>query len=182
MGIVYPRRAAYRVRQFAQAVRSYWAGITPQQQAVIEAVLPPKAQALYRSMGLPDQQHSLRVVMALRAQGFEDRALLQAAILHDVAKHRGGVRLWHRVAVVLIKAFRPQVWQQWSAAGEPPSRRALRPFWAHAHHPDLGARMAREAECDPLAVALIAHHQNGVVSNEHEARLLAALRAADDDN
>jgi hypothetical protein len=182
MGIAAPQRAAYRMRQFARAVQSYFFRPKREQWALVQSVLPGPALELYRQMPRPDQQHALRVLSTLRSRGFHDSELLQAALLHDIAKHRGGVTLMHRVAAVVIKAFRPVLWQEWAAADTPPSSWLWRPLWAHAHHAELGARLAAEAGCGSRAVALIAFHQDGVAADQREADLLAALRAADDDN
>jgi hypothetical protein len=61
-----------------------------------------------------------------------------------------------------------------------------RPFGVHALHPAIGAAWAKEAGCEPLAVWLIANHQdeinpeNGVLSPEQE--LLRVLQWADGKN
>ena len=84
---------------------------------------------------------------------------MQAALLHDVAKSTGGVTLFHRIAVVLIKIARPD-WAARLTQTPAPDRANLRyPFWAHANHPQQGAEMAAAAGCDPLAVTLIRRHQ-----------------------
>ena len=106
-----------------------------------------------------DQHHSLTVLRALCAAGHAEPALMQAALLHDVTPSAGGVTLFHRVAVVLIKI----VWPGWLArlapAPSPAHGDPRYPFWAHANHPQLGAKMAAAAGCDPLAVTLIRRHQ-----------------------
>jgi len=125
------------------------------------------------------------VLHALQADGVVPPPLGQAALLHDCAKHRGGIRLWHRVAVVLVKAFDPGRMDRWRDMEAPAPNDWRSPFWAHIHHPEHGARLAAEAGCDPLAVILIrCHgdaHPRGALDplTEH---LLARLRAADDDN
>jgi hypothetical protein len=143
-------------------------------------------------MARSDQRHSLNVLHALNqsqtAAACDGTALLQAALLHDCAKHVNGVRIWHRVAAVLLKAFKPGLLRRWGA-GQAPGRRTWRyPFWAYANHPALGAGMATQAGCPPLTVWLIDHHQDtiGAVGDltRDDGRLaaLAALQAADNDN
>lgn len=182
MGAIALQRVSYRVRQFRRAASAYLQDLAPAQWAEIERILPPPAVRCFRSMPRPDQHHAWRVMTALRAVGHCDEALLQAALLHDAAKHRGGVTLFHRVGVVLIKAWRPALWQRWAGMTEPRRRDLRYPFWAHAHHPELGARLAADSGCGPLVVALIAHHQDGRASSSAEAELLTQLRSADDDN
>jgi hypothetical protein len=178
----WPRRAAYRGRQFFRAVAAVFRPLTPDELALARNCLSQAAWSLFDAMPRADQRHSLEVLAALRARGEVDRALLQAALLHDCAKHEGGVLLWHRVAKVLLKAFWPALLQRWAA--EPaPARTAWRyPMWAHMHHPARGAELAAAAGCEPLAVALIRRHEEPSQSGDPETdRLLWVLQVADDD-
>jgi hypothetical protein len=178
-------RPIYRVRQFVQAIGARWRGPTPQELTAARKALPDTGWRLFRGMPVVDQVHALKVWRSLREAGFDDPALAQAALLHDVAKHLGHVTLVHRVLVVLIKAFAPRVWQQLKAAPEPVRRSLGYPLWAHANHPTTGARLAAEVRCLPLAVNLIRRHQDDLPSAElrsPEEVLLAALQRADDDN
>lgn len=189
MGLAFLSRAVYRVHQFVAAIAVHWVPLPDEEGAEARTWLPREAWPLFDAMPRNDQRHSLNVLRALVAAGYDDPALMQAALLHDVAKSTGGVMLWHRVAVVLLGVVRPN----WSAcmAGRPaPAHSDLRyPFWAYANHPRLGAEMAAAARCDPLAVTLIRRHQepqrstfNVGTLNIPTDRLQAALRAADDNN
>ena len=210
MGVTLPQRAAYRVRQFAAAVAARWEPLPEGERAEARAWLPVAARSLFDRMPRNDQRHSLNVLRTLAAAGHAEPALMQAALLHDVAKSTGGVTLLHRVAAVLLKAVRPD-WLARMAQRPAPARSDWRyPFWAHANHPRLGAEMAAAAGCDPLALTLIRRHQEKVRWGAGEQgsggdgqrsmasaplgtsdttlktilvdRLLAALHAADDDN
>ncbi len=135
-------------------------------------------------MAASDQRHGWLVLRSLQARGFRDPPLMQAALLHDCAKHGSRVRLWHRVLVVLLQAFRPGWLERWGLA--PPPRRDWRyPFWAHCNHARLGAEMAAATGCDPRAVLLIARHQDqasGPTDDPDFDRWLEALQRADDDS
>jgi len=209
MGVMIARRAVYRVRQFVAAVAAHRGRLSSHEQAEIERWLPQAAWSLFERMPRNDQRHSLNVLRALRDAGWSQPPLMQAALLHDVAKSVAGVMLWHRVAVVLINAARPG-WSVRMAERPAPARSGLRyPFWASVNHPRLGAEMAAAAGCDPLAVTLIRRHQEpGGGAGERRSggakeqsiaamtlesagdvpeairvdHLLMALRAADDDN
>lgn len=184
MGMIAPRRAAYRAHQFFGAVAAYLAPLTQAERAEARAILPERARPLFDAMPRNDQRHSLQVARTLRSGGYDDPAVLQAALLHDAAKAEGGLTLFHRVAVVLLKALHPRWLAGWRSRPAP-SRGDLRyPFWAHENHPARGARLAAEAGCDPLAAALIRRHQDRPVatSDPRFDRNLAALQAADDDN
>lgn len=168
-------RVIYRARQFFRALS---ARVQPDEQAVLDAYLTPAQQMLFRRMPRADQRHCLDVVYALESQGYAHPALFQAALLHDVAK-ADGVRLWHRVAVVLLKAFMPGLLAR-IAQDRPGNWRA--PFYLHSHHPERGAALARMVGCDPLAVELIRRHQEPVAREEAltpEGALLVALQRAD---
>jgi hypothetical protein len=170
--------------------------------------LPTAAWPLFDAMPRHDQHHSLNVLRALHASGHDEPALMQAALLHDVAKSTGGVTLFHRIAVVLLKVVRPD-WAARLTQTPVPARGNLRyPFWVLANHPQISAEMAAAAGCDPLAVTLIRRHQEtGGGAGEQGSRrdgesgeaplaespelmpdqtladrLLAALHVADDDN
>lgn len=177
-------RSVYRVRQFVAALRAGIAPLGPDDLSQAQSYLPVTAWPLFLSMARGDQQHSLNVLRTLQQRGQLNPILAQAALLHDCAKHGEGVRLWHRVAVVLLAVLAPSLLSRWAKAA--PSRDSWRyPFWAHLNHPQRGAALAGAAGCDPLAVSLIAHHQNhspGRIDRPEILPWLAELQAADDDN
>jgi len=152
--------------------------------AEVSALLTPAQMALFRQMPRYDQRHSLHVARALRAIGYDDPDSLIAALLHDVAKSAGPLRLWHRVAIVLLQAFA----RRWLSclAREVAPRDWRYPFYIHRVHPHIGARWAEEAGCSSLTVWLIAHHQPLADQDDElegsKGRLLAALRWADEQN
>lgn len=127
-----------------------------------------------------DRQHALNVVRALQQRGYDEPDLLAAALLHDAGKaapQGGRVRLGHRVAVVLMRAFWPALLEriaQEDAAGW------RRPFYVQQHHAAISAQLAQEAGCSPVTVDLIRHHEDppGPADNS----LLTALQAADGTN
>jgi hypothetical protein len=132
-----------------------------------------------------DQRHSLNVAHTLRVAGYHHPELQVAALLHDVAKSSGPLQLWHRVAIVLLRAFVPR-WMAWLTRKAEPGHWRY-PFYAHRMHAEIGARWAEEAGCSSLAVWLIANHQSFVDQGtsgreDSRVRLLAALRWADDQN
>jgi hypothetical protein len=100
----------------------------------------------------------------------------------------------HRVLIVLLKAFWPAAlerlseWQMANNSSFIPHPSSFsnwrRPFVIHAHHPAIGAAWAEEAGCEPLAVKLIARHQEMPAGDPmgEEEKLLSALQWADDLN
>jgi len=113
------RRAQYRIRQFISAVRANASPLGETEARQARSHLPEAAWRLWQTMPRQDQRHSLEVLHTLRATGEVSQALAQAALLHDCAKHRGGIRLWHRVAVVLLKAFDAERMGRWRSQEAP---------------------------------------------------------------
>jgi putative nucleotidyltransferase with HDIG domain len=170
--------ARYRVRQFALALG---ASINLEKTDVLKEYLEGPQLELFYSMSSMDQHHCLAVFRTLREAGETDTSLLQAALLHDMGKTMGPVRIWHRVIAVLVKAVIPRIWER--VDGEPGTWRY--PFYVHRQHALLGAEMARQAGCSPEVVWLITRHEDRpweIQAGEKESKLLAALQAADEVN
>ena len=182
-------RVRYRVRQFARTAAAAVSPLSTSEEAEARRRLSGATWPLFAVMPRGDQRHSLRVLRTLEAGGRRHPALVQAALLHDCAKGEGSIRLWHRVAVVLIKATRPGMMARWAALPPPGPADWRRPFWLHANHPERGALLAAAHGCDPLTVALIRWHHGApgrAAPGEREIPglpgSLAELRRADDDN
>lgn len=164
-------RAGYRVRQFFRALT---ARINARDRQVVLTTLPPMLADLFYRQSTNDQRHALDVYETLRDSGYDDPALLQAALLHDVGKAAGRIPVPYRVAIVLIRAVRP-AWICRLALPDPQSWRY--PFHVYDQHPAQGATLARAAGAAPAVVALIAaHHAPG------DDPLALALRRADEAN
>ena len=168
----------YRVRQFTLALGAQG---NHQRADEITQYLDARQQVLFRRMPSMDQHHCLAVVRSLREGGHTDPSLLGAALLHDVGKALGPVRIWHRVVAVLAKALVPL---KWAMVEEKPGT-WLYPFHVHQHHAALGAELARQEGCASEVVWLIAHHEDHQGEGQFGDRmsgLLAALQAADQVN
>lgn len=159
---------AYRVKQFAWA---FAIRMRPQERAEVEGLLSPGERALFYRMGRPARRHGLQVFRHLRRQGYQDRQLLAAALLHDVGK--GRVTLAHRVAAVLLEAL----WPGLLARVASPQGGWRQGFYRHRYHAELGAEMAHRAGSHPRIVALIRHHHQ---DGQPGPPGLADLRLADE--
>jgi hypothetical protein len=170
--------ALYRVRQFFAAVRA-----RPPDAVELDLArryLPPGAFELFQTMPASDRRHSLTILQGLLAQGYADLPLLQAALLHDVAKAQLG--LGARAAMILLNATSTRLLPR-LAFGNPRSWRYT--FFLSLHHPELGAAAAERAGLDPRAVTLIRRHQAplaGGTDGDELGRWQRALKSLDDQN
>lgn len=177
-------RARYRVAQFWSALQ---AQVAPSELQTVREILPAPAWALFTAMPLPGQRHSLNVLYALQAQGYRlpaDRDLLAAALLHDAAK-AGHLRLWHRVALVLLELTRPgRRLLRWLARPAAPGHWRY-PFYVIADHAARGAAQALAAGCSPTTAWLIERHQtpmhHSAATDAQRAAWLLALQKVDDE-
>lgn len=172
-------RLFYRVRQFWWAIT---ARIREEDRALVARILPPEAQALFWRMTPGDQRHSLAVLRTLLAWGETHPALLKAALLHDVGKAATPLTPWERALIVLGEAL--GAWSGRSGCFRwPILRRWTDRVRRYQAHPEIGAMWAMEAGCDPLTVALIRRHQDGLgppgPEEDLETRLLRRLQQAD---
>ena len=167
--------ARYRLGQ----VRQHMGFVPPlavEEYAEVARWLPAAATALFMTMPLADQRHSLRVCRGLQERGCVEKDMLAAALLHDVGKAEGRVPFWSRPLVVLGKRLAPGLLGR--LVGYPVSvdaqsfalarwRRSLNYAWYHA---EIGAQLAAAAGLSERAVLYIrTHHQPyGPAAELHE--------------
>ena len=164
----------YRLWQVRQQLGSV-APLSAEERAEVVRWLPVSALALFETMSVADQRHSLRVCGGLQARGCTDNDLLAAALLHDVGKAQGRVPFWTRPVIVLGKLFFPRLLARFVV---PPAKETgrYRPLhaWGHAlrnawWHAEIGADLAAAAGLSERAVLYIrTHHQpNGPAAELH---------------
>lgn len=158
-------RSLYRARQFFAALRPRLDGAEREEAAAVlgEGLLP-----LFESMARRDQRHCLDVYHALGKRGCRDREVLTAALLHDVGKGRLAgpqVRLWHRVAYVVLAAAAPLL-----------TRLAGGGLGTLHRHSQRGAELAAAAGASRTVVELIRRHEAADAAGDE----LRWLQAADD--
>lgn len=158
----------HRVAQFVAHVR---ARVHPAEEARVRELLPPAAVRLFERMPVADRRHALDVVEQLRSDGVTDADLLVAALLHDAGKG-GRMRLWHRVAGVLLERLAPSALRRLAAADD---RSWRHPFHLYLHHDAISAELAERVGCSARAASFI----RGTVASADE-HLLYTLKAADD--
>ncbi len=160
-------RPLYRGRQFFSSLRPRLVDRERQEAA---EVLGNGLMPLFDSMSRRDQRHCFDVYASLLGTGCEDRDVLAAALLHDAGKGRlagATVRLWHRVAYVLLAATTPAALARLGTGG---GLGVLR------RHAERGAELAAQRGASPAVVELIRRHEERDDPDEQ----LRRLRAADD--
>jgi len=161
-------RPLYRTRQFFGAISPR---IENSERAEAADLLGDRLWLLFESMSERDQRHSLDVLRLLKQRDSHDDELLMAALLHDAGKGRLAgvrVRLWHRVAYVLLSAAAPAALNRLAN-----SRGGL---GALHHHAERGAVVAEALGATAAVVELIRRHEERDPPDER----LRLLRAADD--
>ncbi len=189
----------YRPFQFFAALKPLILGLKINDSAneliLVKAILPlPPQISLFNDMSPNDQRHAIAVARTLQQTEYNNVALLQAALLHDVAKSLGQPII-HRVLIVLLESFTPAIltWLSFPASLKKTGSNLestirqiswwQRPFVIHAHHPSIGAAWAQAVACEPLAIRLIACHQEKLTAIfSEEDKLLVALQWADNLN
>ena len=172
-------KIGYRIRQAQQQLGGVEALCSNDHVEVqkLLASVSSEAHALFYTMSLADQQHSLRVCRGLQTSGCQDVEMLRAALLHDVGKAQGRVPFWTRPAIVLGKLCIPHMLAQLCVvptsatfAQLPLWRRTLSYAWWHA---DVGANLCEAVGLSKQTVLYIRTH--------HQAHgPAAALHAVDD--
>jgi hypothetical protein len=158
----------HRVGQF---IGHLTARVDPGEIERARPLLPEAAWALFSGMPTADRRHALDVAARLAAAGQRDPDLLAAALLHDSAKgHR--MRLWHRVAGVLLESASPRALARLASSDQGSWRY---PFHLYLHHASLSADMALAAGCTARAADFIRR-----ASEAADAPLAAALLRADE--
>lgn len=138
----------HRVGQF---IGHLTARVQPDETELARRMLPEAAWTLFAGMPVADRRHGLDVVARLLAAGHDDPDLLAAALLHDAAKG-DRLRLWHRMAGVLLEALAPR---SLARLGSRDPRSWRHPFYLYLHHAGLSADAARAAGCSERTVAFI---------------------------
>jgi len=141
----------YRLVQFFNALTGHR---TPEERALVAAVLSPAELRLFERMPQRDQRHCLDVYRLLVGSGYADPLLLRAALLHDCGKvddNGRSIPLLYYGLFVVLQRVAPALYA-WAARD---GRGPLRPFAIHAAHDQRSARMAEAAGSSPEVVATL---------------------------
>jgi hypothetical protein len=168
------------------------AGPQPADEAWALSQLRPGEQELWHRMSGPDRRHAVGVARdtaRLLAPDEPGREVLAAALLHDVGKVESGLGTFARVGVTLaaVAVGRDKLvdWgaaSSGSGAGAARRRRTLRARTGlYLRHDRLGAQLLVQAGSDVLTSTWAGEHHLPAERWTVDARVGAALKAADGD-
>ncbi len=152
-----------------QALRYVFGRVGAAERAELATWLSAPQLALFDSMHRADQRHGLDVAAMLRSEGYQDREVLLAALLHDASKGPS-VRLPQRVAWSLGERYGEGVTGMLACL---PGFAAA--FEGLRHHAADSAALASAAGCTERTAGLIRYQAHPI-----DAEAGAALRAADE--
>ena len=156
-------RLPYRAQQF---FASFCPRVSKEERQLANYALGDRLFPLFAAMSDSDQRHCLNVHSRLCKQGYTDKDLLVAALIHDTGKRN--VYLWQRVAYVLLSHLFPTYLEQTNFDGQG-WKAGLATLY---NHEKIGGRLAKAAGASDCVVSLIE-------CNNTDSRQ-SALRVADD--
>ncbi|MDA8441960.1 MAG: HDIG domain-containing protein [Peptococcaceae bacterium] len=160
----------HRLRQFFTALNPH---LGVKHHTIIAAQLNEAEQTLFFSMDKIDQRHCADVALLCdqlshaTTLGVNRELLLKAALLHDVGKRAGDIKLHHRIWIVLLQAF-------WPACMPRLAERPDTPYNVSLNHPAIGADRCRLIGASPELIRLVDTHHSDSAGLE-----LTLLRQAD---
>jgi hypothetical protein len=171
------KHLVHLVRRFFGSLRP--GGPAPDDETWARAHLLPGEVDLWRRMSGPDRRHAVDVARRMMAAGPApvDRAVVAAALLHDVGKIEAGLGPFGRSAATVVSA----VWghDRVAAWSNRPGWRGR--FGRYVLHPDLGGLLLAGAGSDPLTMAWATEHHRPPARWTVAKEVGDALKAADDD-
>jgi hypothetical protein len=145
-------------------------GPSPADEAWVSSWLNDGEIRLWSRLSDADRRHAVgvarRTVEMLDASS--ERAVVAAALLHDVGKLESGFGPFRRAAATLVG----KTWGRTRTRGR---------TGAYLRHDELGAALLREAGSAPLTVAWAAEHHRPPEQWSVPATVGRALKDADDD-
>lgn len=165
------------------------AGPEPADEAWALAALVPGEQELWHRMSGPDRRHAVGVArdtLVLLEPDEVPREVIAAALLHDVGKVESSFGTFSRVGVTLgalaVGRTRLVRWALRPAAGATRTRSTLRGrIGLYLTHDHLGAELLQVAGSGDLTVSWADEHHWDPERWTVDARIGAALKAADGD-
>lgn len=160
-------------------VRRFLGSLSPvplraEDEAWTNAQLGPGERQLWQRMSRADQKHAVGVARVVADRvGADERAVIAAALLHDIGKVDADLGTFGRVAATLVGRRRGARWQ------DAPGIRGR--IGRYLHHDAIGAGLLADAGADPLTVAWTREHHRPEDAWTVPLAVGRVLRDADDD-
>lgn len=151
--------------------------IDPADDAWVRQVLGHGETALWDRMPLADRKHAAGVAREVaRELGDPGRAVLAAALMHDVGKIESGFGPLGRVLATIIGVvYGRETAAHWAGTG------IRGRIGRYLRHDQIGAELLADARADPLTVTWAREHHLDPGRWSLDADLGRALATADDD-
>lgn len=140
--------------------------INKEEQKLIDDYLDDAGKFLFFQMSKIDQHHSLAVAQTILTQaaylrGVKIKALVKAALLHDIGKVEGDFTLFSRLFVGAVRRVRPTLRGK-LAITNPKTRweKVKYSCYVDLVHPARGAHMAKIFGIEPTVVEMIRRHHD----------------------
>ncbi|MEM9564355.1 MAG: HD domain-containing protein [Actinomycetota bacterium] len=170
------------VRRFAGSIRP--GPPKPADEDWAKGSLVPGERELWARMSNPDRRHAVTVARDVVRRwpevgdGEPPRAVVAAALLHDVGKVESGLRTPERVAATLLwSVLDDSVAARWATT----ESRVLGRYGRYRRHPEIGGALLRSAGADPLTAAWAEEHHRPDSRWTVDHRVGQLLKACDDD-
>lgn len=169
-----------------QLFRALFSKMEPSDYRFVEEHLNVTEKRLFYNMEPSIQKHCVNVAYSILISMSDSEEsnspfLIKAALLHDIGKSRGSIRLFDRVCFVMSIKLSPR-FTLWMAQPRKNSwlPRIGQAFYVHCYHGEIGASLAEKAGLSVEMIYLIKnHHDRNLALGSGD---LAALLNADELN
>lgn len=181
-----------RIHQSRHLAKRFFASLSDQRPSTsddqwVRSLLLPEEEELWARMSPPDQRHSVQVARDVSTSlPAADRAVLAAAVLHDVGKLVCGYGTFGRVFATLFWGAVPaQLRSRFAfgwASGDGLGRfGVLRRLGEYRIHPELGRDLLKAAGSEEFTAAWAAEHHAPVDKWSVDRDVGHVLKECDDD-
>lgn len=148
--------------------------LKPEDEAWANGQLGAGERQLWQRMSRADQKHAVGVARVVAERvGADERAVIAAALLHDVGKLDAELGTLGRVAATLVGRRNGSRWRDAHGVRGRIGR--------YLHHDTIGAGLLADAGADPLTVAWAREHHRPETGWSVPVAVGRTLRDADDD-
>lgn len=131
----------------------------------MRARLDEQEVQLFFQMGVMEQKHAVNTARTVErlikkaVKPVDKKLLIKAALLHDVGKLQGSMKVWHKGACIFMDRFFPEKAQQMASFDEPKGSLAYA-LYVYYNHPRIGARKVEKISSDyRLPILIRFHHE-----------------------